>query len=122
MKIEELDFSVQRNALEEAFNTRSHPASHTDVDFFTSALNRPGATTTRVDNPAGPSLLAEAGQHVNALKNDLAHILGSTKKSSDPDNFKQYPSVLSNAVLTSQLLTKSLAKGVQCVDKICTMQ
>ncbi|MCS4247210.1 MULTISPECIES: EscI/YscI/HrpB family type III secretion system inner rod protein [unclassified Pseudomonas] len=122
MKIEELDFSVQRNALEEAFNTRSHPASHTDVDFFTSSLNRPGATTTRVDNPAGPSLLAEAGQHVKALESRLAHALKSTNKGSDPDDFKQYPRELSNVVLTSQLLVKSLGKATQCLDKICNLQ
>ncbi|NVZ49883.1 type III secretion apparatus protein RspB [Pseudomonas sp. B6002] len=122
MKIEKLDFSVRQNGLEEAVNTPSHSASNTDVDFFTASLNRSGATTTRVDNPPGPSLLTEAGQHVKALETRLAHALKSTNKGSDPDDFKQYPRELSNVILTSQLLVKSLGKATQCLDKICNLQ
>ena len=122
MQIKELDFSAQHNRLDEAFNTRSHPASTTDVGFFNSSLERSALPATRVGNEPGPTLLAEAGQHVKALESRLAHALKSTNKGADPDDFKQYPRELSNVVLTSQLLVKSLGKATQCIDKISNLQ
>ena len=122
MQIKDLGFSAQHNGLDEAFSTQSHSASNTDVSFFNSSLDRSALPTSRADNPLGPSLLAEAGQHVKGLESRLAHALKSTNKGSDPDDFKQYPRELSNVVLTSQLLVKSLGKATQCLDKICNLQ
>lgn len=122
MQIKELAFSALHNTPEDAFHTRSHTASHTDIGFFNSSLDRSPLSATRAEDNRAPTLLAEAGQHVKALESRLTRALKSTNKGSDPDDFKQYPRELSNVVLTSQLLVKSLGKATQCIDKISNLQ
>ena len=122
MQIKELGFSAQHNSPEDAVGARGHSTSNTDIGFFTSLLERSALPVARADNSQRPTLLAEAGQHVKALESRLAHALKSTNKGADPDDFKQYPRELSNVVLTSQLLVKSLGKATQCIDKISNLQ
>ncbi|MBO0492091.1 EscI/YscI/HrpB family type III secretion system inner rod protein [Pseudomonas sp. Marseille-Q1929] len=122
MQIKELGFSAPHNSLEDTVGTRAHSTSTTDIGFFTSSLERSALPVARADNNQRPTLLAEAGQHVKALESRVAHALRSTNKGADPDDFKQYPRELSNVVLTSQLLVKSLGKATQCIDKISNLQ
>ena len=122
MQIKELGFPAQHNTPEDTTRTQGHSTSTTDIGFFTSLLEGSALPVSRANNTQKPSLLAEAGQHVKDLESRLAHALKSTKKGADPDDFKQYPRELSNVVLTSQLLVKSLGKATQCIDKISNLQ
>ena len=122
MQIEELGFSAQNHSLDNATTLQGRSASSTDIGFFTSLLERPAQPVARTGSEQGPTLLTEAGQHVKALESRLVKSLKSTNKGSDPDDFKQYPRELSNVVLTSQLLVKSLGKATQCIDKISNLQ
>jgi hypothetical protein len=120
MQIKELGVPAPHNNPEDAARTQGHSTSNTDIGFFTSLLERSALPVNRADTTQRPTLLAEAGQHVKDLESRLAHALKST--GADPDDFKQYPRELSNVVLTSQLLVKSLGKATQCIDKISNLQ
>lgn len=122
MQIEELGFSAQNNSLERAADTRGHSAFTSDVGFFASLLERPAPPVTRAENDRKPTLLAEVGNHVKTMEARLAKSLSSAKKGAAQDEFTQYPRELSNVVLTSQLLVKSLGKATQCIDKISNLQ
>lgn len=122
MQIKELGFPAQHTNPEDAARTQGHSTTNTDIGFFTSLLERSALPVSRTDGTQRPTLLAEAGQHVKDLESRLAHALKATNKGADPDDFKQYPRELSNVVLTSQLLVKSLGKATQCIDKISNLQ
>ena len=122
MQIQELGFSAQGDSLGNTVKTGGHSALDADIGFFSSLLERSALPPSRGNNNQERSLLVEAGQHVKGLESILARSLKSTNKGSDPDDFKQYPRELSNVVLTSQLLVKSLGKATQCIDKISNLQ
>ncbi|MBD8096305.1 type III secretion system rspB [Pseudomonas fluorescens] len=48
--------------------------------------------------------------------------LSRLSKNTDRDALRKYPDDLSNALLMSHLLVKTLGKATQCVDKICNLQ
>ncbi|MBZ6456560.1 type III secretion system rspB [Pseudomonas fluorescens group sp.] len=52
----------------------------------------------------------------------MARDLSRLSKHIDREALRKYPNDLSNALLMSNLLVKTLGKTTQCIDKICNLQ
>lgn len=122
MQIEELGSSTLHNRREGAYNTRETLASTIDVAFFTSMLGPSTPNTPASVSNSVSTMLTETSHHLTAAKSRLARALKSSSKGLDTDKLREYPRELSHTALTSQLLTKSLGKTTQCIDKICNLQ
>ncbi|NWA65560.1 EscI/YscI/HrpB family type III secretion system inner rod protein [Pseudomonas reactans] len=121
MQIKEYDFSAQHRVLQSNAATQAESTSNTDAGFFSSMLeqSKPNGVSSA---PHSPMMLTEVAQQLKSKESRLVRALKSTNKGADPDDFRQYPRELSNVVLTSQLLVKSLAKATQSIDKISNLQ
>ena len=94
----------------------------TDVDFFTSQLERPLSTNPMEVQFETTSLLTNAAMALDTTKNKIARDLSRLSKHIDREALRKYPNDLSNALLMSNLLVKTLGKTTQCIDKICNLQ
>jgi len=120
MQIKEYGARPQADGLDGAYNTRDFPGPHTDATFFRSMLEQSGPPLTAT---AGAStVLSDVSRQLKASESRLTRALKSSSKGIEMDQFKEYPRELSNAVLTSQLLVKSLGKATQCIDKLSNLQ
>lgn len=122
MQINKYGDSARNTRWEGAYDPQEHSASTADVDFFTSTLQRSTPTTAVTADNGSSTLLGEVSRHLRATESRLTRALKSSTKGVDMDEFKEYPRELSNAVLTSQLLVKSLGKATQCIDKLSNLQ
>jgi hypothetical protein len=68
------------------------------------------------------SLLTNAAMALDTTKNKIARDLSRLSKHIDREALRKYPNDLSNALLMSNLLVKTLGKTTQCIDKICNLQ
>lgn len=122
MQIKEYGARPQPDGLEGAYNTREFSGPNTDVTFFRSMLEHSTPPPTATANAGASTLLSDVSKQLKASESRLARALKSSSKGIEMDQFKEYPRELSNAVLTSQLLVKSLGKATQCIDKLSNLQ
>ncbi|NWE13098.1 type III secretion apparatus protein RspB [Pseudomonas yamanorum] len=122
MQIEAFAPSTLSNRREGANSAREPSASTTDVAFFTSMLEPSTARSAASVNNSVSTMLTETSNHLTAAKSRLARALKASTNGLDADTLRKYPRELSHTTLTSQLLTKSLGKATQCIDKICNLQ
>lgn len=67
-------------------------------------------------------MLAQASEHLNKSTDELSKNLKALGKNNSIDAVHKYTAQLSNTLLTSHVLVKSLGKTAQCIDKICNLQ
>ncbi len=122
MQIKEYGARPQGDGLEGTYNTRDLSGPNTDVTFFRSMLEHSAPPPIATASTGASTLLSDVSKQLKASENRLARALKSSSKGIEMDRFKEYPRELSNAVLTSQLLVKSLGKTTQCIDKLSNLQ
>lgn len=94
--------------------------SHSDADFFRSALaqsSQPITTPFQSSN-----ILTTASSELTRTTDQLKKTLIAISKKGNDEMLGKFPNQLSNALFQSQLLVKSLGKTTQCIDKICNLQ
>ncbi|MFL1391592.1 EscI/YscI/HrpB family type III secretion system inner rod protein [Pseudomonas tritici] len=96
--------------------------SSTDVDFFSSQLERPISINSMAAQPETMTLLTNAAAALDITKNKIARDLSRLSKNTDREALRKYPNDLSNALLMSHVIVKTLGKTTQCIDKICNLQ
>jgi len=111
-----------RHASEATYGTPDFSTSSTDVDFFNSTLERSSPASTATSKPGATNLLAGASEQLINSTNRLNKSLKAMSNDASLEDFKKYPKELSNSLLLSQLLVRSLGKTTQCIDKICNLQ
>ncbi|UII72263.1 type III secretion protein [Pseudomonas sp. HN11] len=117
------DLFLQKSSNTEHDRTPSEQSTGgTDASFFTSLFEGPHPTGTVFAKPEVSLLLTKASKHLSNSRNGFAKIIRSTKKGIDVEIIGNFPRELHNAQLTTQLMVKTLAKTIQCIDKLCNMQ
>lgn len=122
MQIKEYVFSDKRADSGSAEITQDQSSCSRDACFFSSMLERSPSTTATNGSPYISSALTEAIAPLKNSKNRMAKLLKSTNKELDINEFRKFPSLLSNIQVTSQLLVKCLAKTTQGIEKISNLQ
>ncbi|BDB17537.1 hypothetical protein cym2001_09020 [Pseudomonas sp. CYM-20-01] len=122
MQIEEYALLTQHHRSEDSRDTREHSAFNTDATFFSAMLAPSTSARAPTDSGTTLTILAELSELLKAKENRMARALKSSSNSTDMTAFNEYPRELSGAVITSQLMVKSLGKATQCIDKICNLQ
>ncbi|WAT29578.1 EscI/YscI/HrpB family type III secretion system inner rod protein [Pseudomonas sp. GXZC] len=114
--------SIALSSHKSTLRSSDGPPSSTDVDFFTSELERPVSTKPMAAQFETMSLLANAATAIDTTKNKITRDLSKLSKNIDREALRKYPNDLSNALLMSHLIVKTLGKTTQCIDKICNLQ
>lgn len=95
-------------------------ASHSDVDFFKSALAHSSQPITALLQNS--NILTVASSELSSTTDQLKKTLKGISKKGNEELLGKFPNQLSNALFQSQILVKSLGKTTQCIDKICNLQ
>lgn len=97
-------------------------ASSTDVNFFNSALTPSSFPNMAVShfNPQTP--FADAAGKLTSVTERMTKSLRALSGTNKFDEARKYPSQLSDALLLTHMLTKSVGKTAQCIDKISNLQ
>ncbi|MEG8231577.1 MULTISPECIES: type III secretion apparatus protein RspB [Pseudomonas] len=114
--------SIAPTGLIRAVQASDRSPSSTDADFFTSQLERSISTGPVAAPLETMNVLTNAAAALETTKNKITRDLSRLSKNTDRDALRKYPDDLSNALLMSHLLVKTLGKATQCVDKICNLQ
>jgi hypothetical protein len=114
--------SIALTGLKSAVQSSDRSSSSSDVDFFSSQLERPISTKHMEAQFETTSLLTNAAAALDTTKNKVTRDLSRLSKSIDREALRKYPNDLSNALLMSHLFVKTLGKTTQCIDKICNLQ
>ena len=99
-------------------------ASHsaTDVSFFNSTLIPSPIANTAVDHALPPNMLSEAAGKLNSMTERMTKSLRALSSKNKLDEARKYPGQLSDALLLTHMLSKSVGKTAQCIDKISNLQ
>lgn len=111
----------QRLSLRPSAYEHSAPQND-DASFFSSQLERPTQALRDPSQQSSPNLLVDAS---NALLKSNELMSKGLRAFSKGNNEKQtllYGSHLSNSVLMTQILVKSVSKSAQLVEKISNLQ
>lgn len=119
---------IEKNRELEHLNSLSDTAtpdstsSGPDIAFFSSELDLPvSASATKISSTT-PTLLAEVSDLFNKSRERVTRRFKAVSSNKDPNELRKLPIEFSQAILTSQLLVKSLGKTTQCIEKISNLQ
>jgi len=122
MQIREL-VDLEKNLDLGTTNTkRDQSTCHSDSCFFTSLLEEHTKINASNTRPSLAPGIADAINPLYTSKMRMAKLLKSTNKQLDMTKFREFPGVLANIQITSQLLVKCLAKTTQSIDKVSNLQ
>ncbi|WP_236708826.1 MULTISPECIES: type III secretion apparatus protein RspB [unclassified Pseudomonas] len=93
-----------------------------DIDFFGAALSASPASASRSQQAGLPNLLEQASVQLDLSKKRMSKGLQALSKGNNEKLMLDYPRMLSNTVLTTQVLVKGLGSTVQLVEKISNLQ
>lgn len=114
--------SIARFDLKSAALSSDRSTSSSDADFFASQLERPVSSKHMAAQLETVNVLANASAALDTTKKNMTRDLSRLSKNIDREALRKYPNDLSNAMLMSHFLVKSLGKTTQCIDKICNLQ
>ena len=114
--------SFEENNLASAASAQDSSVSSTDVNFFASIMapSMPANSTTTYTTPQ--SMLSEASGKLSSVTQRMTKSLRALSGDDKFDEARKYPDQLSDTLLLTHLLVKSVGKTAQCVDKICNLQ
>ncbi len=116
IKSSEVNYLTETSTLPESLS------SSTDVNFFNSAMAPPSRPNLRVSLPSTPSLLSEAVGKLSTVTDRMTKSLRALSSPNKLEEARKYPGQLSDALLLQQMLSKSVGKTAQCIDKISSLQ
>ena len=97
-------------------------ASSTDVNFFNSALTPASLPNMAVSHFNPQTLFADAAGKLTSVTDRMTKSLRALSGTNKLDEARKYPGQLSDALLLTHMLTKSVGKTAQCIDKISNLQ
>ena len=98
------------------------PGPSSDANFFAFQLDKPTRLTETPVPVNHSNLLAQASAQLQKSTDQMSKSLRAFSKNSSDDAMRKYPAQLSNTLLMSHVLVKSLGKTAQCVEKIGNLQ
>jgi hypothetical protein len=114
--------SIAPTGLKNAAQSFDRSPTSNDVDFFVSQLERPIPKAHMAAQLETMSLLTNAATALDITKKNITRDLSRLSKNIDREALRKYPNDLSNAMLMSHFIVKTLGKTTQCIDKICNLQ
>ncbi len=93
-----------------------------EVNFFSSAVGTSSSSSTAIDPITLQNILSDASGRASALTSRMTKSLRALSDKNKFDEARKYPGQLSDALLFTSLISKSIGKTAQCVDKICNLQ
>ena len=93
-----------------------------DINFFDSALSASNAPATGANQANLSNLLTMASEQLDLSKKRMAKSMRALSTGKDEKAKGDYPLMISNALLTTQVLVKSCGSVIQCVEKISNLQ
>ncbi|MGY1918668.1 hypothetical protein [Pseudomonas tolaasii] len=93
-----------------------------DIDFFVTALSAGNTSTTGPNQAQLANILTMASEQLDLSKKRMAKSMRALSTGKDEKAKGDYPLMISNALLTTQVLVKSCGSVIQCVEKISNLQ
>lgn len=105
-----------------SFNKQESSISSTDINFFASIMAPSTPPTTATSYTTPQSMISEASGKLASVTQRMTKSLRALSGDDKFDEARKYPDQLSNTLLLTHVLVKSVGKTAQCVDKICNLQ
>lgn len=116
------DFPLEsRRAQRNVDAEHSAPYSE-DASFFSSQLERPSAARPANPQQVPSNLLVDASNALLKSNEAMSNGLRAFSKGNNEKQSLLYGSHLSNSVLLTQMLVKSVSKSAQLIEKISNLQ
>ncbi|MGH8451734.1 hypothetical protein [Pseudomonas sp.] len=93
----------------------------TDINFFNSAMTPTSRPNTAVSQPP-QNLLTDVDTKLTSVAERMTRSLRALSSTNKLEEARKYPSQLSDALLLTHMLTKSIGKTAQGIDKISNLQ
>lgn len=93
-----------------------------DINFFDAALSAGNTPKTASNQENLSNLLTMASEQLDLSKKRMAKSMRALSTGKDEKAKGDYPLMVSNALLTTQVLVKSCGSVIQCVEKISNLQ
>lgn len=94
----------------------------TDVNFFNAAITPSLFSNHAASSPVMQNLLTETAGKLSSVTDRMTRSLRALSSPNKLDEARKYPGQLSDALLLQQMLSKSVGKTAQCIDKISSLQ
>lgn len=114
--------STETHQLPGASGTQEASTSAIDVNFFNSTLTPPSLPSTAINHAMPQNMLSEAAGKLNSVTERMTKSLRALSSKNKLDEARKYPGQLSDALLLTHMLSKSVGKTAQCIDKISNLQ
>ncbi|MGL5997341.1 MAG: hypothetical protein ACRC1I_12640 [Pseudomonas proteolytica] len=95
--------------------------SHSDVNYFASIME-PSALPSTTNYTTPQSMLSDASDRLASVTQRMTKSLRALSGENKFDEARKYPEQLSDTLLLTQMLVKSVGKTAQGIDKICNLQ
>ncbi len=105
-----------------SFSKQESSISRNDINFFASIMAPSASPTTATNYTTPQSMISEASGKLASVTQRMTKSLRALSGDNKFDEARKYPDQLSNTLLLTHVLVKSVGKTAQCVDKICNLQ
>lgn len=123
MPIKAEDFPEYNAAnLSAGVNADKIEAHAADIDFFNAQLKINDRSHANLNTTATPNFFSEQADQLKTLRSSVTKKLNSFSRGTNPKALRTYARSLSESQLHTIYVVKVLNKGVQCVEKLSTMQ
>ena len=113
---------TQTNEINSTSSAHDPFTSNIDINFFNSLIAPSSLLNKEIIHTDTKSTLSEVSNKLDTLTRNMTKGLRSLSDRERSDEARKYPSQLSDAVLLTHIVVKSIGKSAQCVDKICNLQ
>ena len=114
--------SVEHDDLNGSSSAQESSISRTDVNYFASLMD-PSAFASAAPSYTTPqSMLSDASGKLASVTQRMTKSLRALSGNNKFDEARKYPEQLSDTLLLTHILVKSVGKTAQCIDKISNLQ
>lgn len=103
-------------------NAQESPISRADINYFVSTMAPSALISTAANYTTPQSMISEASGKLASVTQKMTKSLRALSGENKFDEARKYPDQLSDTLLLTHILVKSVGKTAQCVDKICNLQ
>lgn len=114
--------SAEHDHLSGSSSAQDSPISHSDVNYFASIMEPSTLPSTPTNYTTPQSMLSEASERLTSVTQRMTKSLRALSSENKFDEARKYPEQLSDTLLLTQILVKSVGKTAQGIDKICNLQ
>ena len=114
--------SAEHEDLNGSSSAQESSISHTDVNYFASIMDSSAQPSPATHYTTPQSMLSEASERLTSVTQRMTKSLRALSGENKFDEARKYPEQLSDTLLLTQILVKSVGKTAQGIDKICNLQ